>query len=135
MTRRTRLITRATRPDLYEQLADAEKAANDFRREYRRQHPILAAIAWCAESEWRMLAMIGAAIIIGSVAGFAAAMTFFTAEQKRACAERELKMRERVYPRWIADRRMTQAKADEEIALMRAIMADYADMTAGERLL
>lgn len=59
----------------------------------------------------------------------------FTAEQKRACAERELKMRERVYPRWIADGRMSLAKADEEISLMREIAADYAEKAGSERLL
>lgn len=48
-----------------------------------------------------------------------------THDQKRACIERELKMRRRVYPRWVSDNRMTQAKADEEIAVMEAILADY----------
>lgn len=48
-----------------------------------------------------------------------------THDQKRACIERELKMRRRVYPRWVADNRMTQAKADEEIAVMEAILRDY----------
>lgn len=46
-------------------------------------------------------------------------------DQKRACLERELKMRRRVYPRWVQDGRMSQAKADEEIAVMKAILADY----------
>lgn len=46
-------------------------------------------------------------------------------DQKRACIERELKMRRRVYPRWVQDGRMSQAKADEEIAVMEAILADY----------
>lgn len=53
-------------------------------------------------------------------------MTFTDAE-KRACAYRELKMRRRVYPRWVADGRMTQAEADREIALMQAIAEDYAE--------
>lgn len=51
----------------------------------------------------------------------------FTAQQKQAAAEREVKMRKRVYPRWVEQGRMTQAKADEEIALMEAIAADYAE--------
>lgn len=38
-----------------------------------------------------------------------------------AAAWREVKMRERVYPRWTATGKMTQAKADHEIAAMRAI--------------
>lgn len=33
-----------------------------------------------------------------------------------ACVERELNLRKRVYPRRVADRRMTQALADKEIA-------------------
>lgn len=48
-----------------------------------------------------------------------------TDDEKRRCAEREVKMRKRVYPRWVEQGRMTQEKADEEIALMEAIAADY----------
>ena len=40
-----------------------------------------------------------------------------------ACARRELAMRERVYPRWVALRKMKQADADRETAVMRAIVA------------
>ena len=47
-------------------------------------------------------------------------MTFSTADLA-ACAERELRMRLRVYPRWVAAGRLTQARADVEIAMMRAI--------------
>lgn len=50
----------------------------------------------------------------------------FTKEDKRKAIERELKMRKRVYPRWVAEGgRMTQAKADHEIAVMEAILRDY----------
>lgn len=59
----------------------------------------------------------------------------FTATEKHACAERELKMRERVYPHRIEGGRMSQAKADHEIAIMREIAADYAAKAEGERLL
>ena len=52
-------------------------------------------------------------------------MTEFTRAQKRACIERELKMRRRVYPRWVENGKMTQADADREIAVMEAILADY----------
>lgn len=38
------------------------------------------------------------------------------------CAKRELAMRERVYPKWVADGRMEQAKAAEELAGMRSII-------------
>lgn len=48
-----------------------------------------------------------------------------THDMKRACIEREIKMRRRVYTRWVQDGRMSQAKADEEIAVMEAILADY----------
>lgn len=49
----------------------------------------------------------------------------FTDTDKRECAEREAKMRRRVYPRWVSDGRMTQASADKQIAIMDAIAADY----------
>ena len=39
-----------------------------------------------------------------------------------ACIEREIAMRVRVYPRQISAGRMTQVKADREIALMRAVL-------------
>jgi hypothetical protein len=39
-----------------------------------------------------------------------------------AAATRELNFRLRVYPRWVEARRMTQARADEEIQLMRDII-------------
>ena len=58
-----------------------------------------------------------------------------TAAEKRQCAEREAKMRERVYPRWVASGRMTKAQADKELATMREIAEDYRKLEAGERLL
>lgn len=39
-----------------------------------------------------------------------------------ACVEREIGMRARVYPRWVADHKLTQAKADHEIAAMQAVL-------------
>lgn len=50
----------------------------------------------------------------------------FPEDAKRAGAikelKRELKMRQRVYPRWVADGRMTKAAADDQIYhLMNAI--------------
>lgn len=47
----------------------------------------------------------------------------YTSVDLIGCAEREVKMRERVYPRWVAKGRMTQEKADRELALMKAIVA------------
>lgn len=59
----------------------------------------------------------------------------FTAEQKRKAVERELTFRRRVYPRWIADGRMTQKLADEQIAIFETISADYAAAEKNERLI
>lgn len=44
-------------------------------------------------------------------------------EAQIACVEREVKMRHRVYPRWVEAGRMTQAKADAEIRTMEAVHA------------
>jgi hypothetical protein len=38
------------------------------------------------------------------------------------CVEREIRFRERVYPKQIAGGRMTQARALREIQMMRAIL-------------
>lgn len=40
-----------------------------------------------------------------------------------ACIERELRMREHVYPRRVAAKRMIQATADRELEWMRAVLA------------
>lgn len=39
-----------------------------------------------------------------------------------ACVDRELKMRRRVYPRWVAAGKMTQEKADSEMRAMEAVL-------------
>lgn len=44
-------------------------------------------------------------------------------------------MRERVYPRWVANGKMTQALCDREIWLMSAIVGDYEARASGERLI
>lgn len=48
-----------------------------------------------------------------------------TKRDKIRCLEREIKMRERVYKRWVDIKKMTQTEADHEIACMKAILADY----------
>lgn len=58
-----------------------------------------------------------------------------TAAEKLACVEREIKMRRRVYPRWVSDGRMTQAKADSEILTMESIADDYLKAAEKDRLL
>lgn len=52
-----------------------------------------------------------------------------------ACVKREIGMRERVYPRWVAAKKMPQKKADDEIAAMRAVLVTLEQVAAGERLL
>ncbi len=49
-------------------------------------------------------------------------MTAVSVEDMAVCAEREVAYRQRVYPRWVKLGRMTQAKADREIAAMQAIV-------------
>jgi hypothetical protein len=58
-----------------------------------------------------------------------------TAEMKLACVTRELKLREHVYPRRVANGQMTQQLADRETRTMRAIVDEYEKFAAGERLL
>ena len=41
-----------------------------------------------------------------------------------ACAEREVRFREFVYPRRVATRKMTPEKAEKEISLMKAIVEE-----------
>ena len=53
---------------------------------------------------------------------------------KLTCAERELKMRRQVYPRWIDVGRMSTSKAAHEIAVMEAIVADYRKILENEAL-
>lgn len=52
-----------------------------------------------------------------------------------ACVERELRYRERVYARRVAAEKMTQAKADDELEAMRAVLATLQGIEAGQRLL
>ena len=58
-----------------------------------------------------------------------------TATDKLACVERELKMRKQVYPRWVADRRLSEGKAAHELACMEDIVRDYRAAAEKERLL
>lgn len=49
----------------------------------------------------------------------------FTNADKLAAALREVGFRKRVYARQVRDGRMTQADADQQIAVMQAIAEDY----------
>ncbi len=60
----------------------------------------------------------------------------YSAARKLQCAQHELQMRHRVYPRRIHEGRMTQEQMNEEIAVMQAIVDDYrklAMLEAAER--
>ncbi len=46
-----------------------------------------------------------------------------TLDEEIACVAREIAMREALYPRWVADAKMKQAKANHELALMKAVKA------------
>lgn len=48
-----------------------------------------------------------------------------TLAEQIECVEREIGMREKVYPRWVRaiPQKLTQAKADQELARMRAVLA------------
>lgn len=59
----------------------------------------------------------------------------FTAAEKQAAVERELSYRRRVYGWRIAEKKMTQKLADEQIAVMEAIAKDYAEQANKERLI
>lgn len=59
----------------------------------------------------------------------------FTATEKLACAERELRLRKQVYPRRIEAGRMSKRAADHEIAVLYAIIQDYREQARKERLL
>ena len=52
-------------------------------------------------------------------------MADFSDEDKLKTAEREVKMRRRVYPRFVEEGKMSQVQADREIAIMEAIAEDY----------
>jgi hypothetical protein len=49
----------------------------------------------------------------------------YSIHDKLLCVERELRMRRRVYPRAVTDRRMTAEEAEREIDVMEAIAQDY----------
>lgn len=45
-----------------------------------------------------------------------------TLEDMISCVEREIGMRERSYPRWVEQKKLLQATADQEMARMRAVL-------------
>ncbi len=60
-------------------------------------------------------------------------MTFTNAEKAKE-AQREAGLRQRVYPRFVAGKKISQAEADRQIALMQEIADDYrAKATAADK--
>jgi hypothetical protein len=59
----------------------------------------------------------------------------WTAKDKLQCVERELKYREVVFPRRVADKKMTEKQAERELDIMRSIADDYRQQLEMERLL
>ena len=54
-------------------------------------------------------------------------------EDQILCVQRELAMRRRVYPGWVAKGRMTQESADLEIQRMQAVLATLRQLWADLR--
>lgn len=58
-----------------------------------------------------------------------------TFTEQADAARRELKLRERVYPRQVAAGRMSQHLADEQIELMAEIVTTLERLAEGDKLL
>jgi hypothetical protein len=58
-----------------------------------------------------------------------------TTQEMIACIEREIKMREYVFPKRVASQQMTQKKMDAEIQTMRDVLAVLQAKAETERLL
>jgi hypothetical protein len=58
-----------------------------------------------------------------------------TTEDKLREVERELKMRRRLYPQWIARGQIDESDAKRRIEVMQAIADDYEKQAQKERLL
>lgn len=58
-----------------------------------------------------------------------------TIEDQIKAVEREISMRRRVYPNWVASKRMSQEKADKEIAAMEAVLETLKQVQQQSRLL
>jgi len=57
-------------------------------------------------------------------------MSQITLQQQIDAVAREIRMRESVYPRWVAAKKMSQDKADHEIAAMKAVAATLMGLQA-----
>ena len=81
-----------------------------------------------AEYQIDIMAAIAADTVCMGIFGLAVPMPClhrFSWTDRRRAIERELDMRDRFYPQWIASLRMTQANADRQMAAMKAILWRY----------
>jgi signal recognition particle subunit SEC65 len=51
------------------------------------------------------------------------------------CVEREIKMRERAYPRWCGQGKMTLEKAGQELEAMKGVLETLREIEASTRLI
>lgn len=58
-----------------------------------------------------------------------------TIEDQIKAVEREISMRRRVYPNWVASKRMSQEKADKEIKNMEAVLETLKEVQKQGQLL
>lgn len=50
-------------------------------------------------------------------------------DEQILCLEREIAMRTKVYPRWVESKKMTEAKANREIEVMKAAVESLRSLT------
>lgn len=62
-------------------------------------------------------------------------MTKFTDQEKADAAKREVKQRQRVYPRLCDQGKMTKQFADTQISIMQEIADEYEERAKRERLI
>lgn len=55
----------------------------------------------------------------------------FSLQDLISCASREVAMRQRLYPRWVAEGRMTREKAAREVDLMQEIVERLRALSVG----
>ncbi len=52
-----------------------------------------------------------------------------TIEKQVSCVKREIRMREWMYPKWVASKRMDQVKMDRELKEMKAVLETLTALT------
>lgn len=58
-----------------------------------------------------------------------------TVERKIDALEREIRLREKVYPRWVASGRLEEQEAARRLLVLQAILEDYRDERVRELIL